>query len=300
MAKPIEQVEQDLHQLRTTSRELGRELTAAYRSYFGCFAPTLKQQSIQGCYHLCTNFYPEAFLKINYDRRAQLLKTLQRVISNAIADLSVHIESSGQTSSSSNNDDDDEPTGELTAMPAIPIDWFETPSSLSTWQKNLEEELKHSLKEISYKINVLLQQAQIMPPNIPKPILEANPEADRQGGNIANIPNLLSVLIGQNSNQREEEIDDDEEQDEEDALDAAMEDLIQHRDPAQIIQIHSLYLRLTEIEFSNVTVLSLRKNISQLTNKVKILNREYLHKQQELKIAEAEAAWRNSWFENPS
>jgi hypothetical protein len=296
MAKPIEQVEQDLHQLRTTSREIGRELTAAYRSYFGCFAPTLKQQSIQGCYHLCTNFYPEAFLKLNYDRRAQLLKTLQRVISNAIADLSVHIESSGQTSNS--NSDDDEPTGELTAMPAIPIDWFETPSSLSTWQKNLEEELAHSLKEISYKINVLLQQAQIMPPNIPKPILEANPEADRQGGNTANIPNLLSVSIGQNGDKHDE--DRDNEEDDEDALDVALENLIQHRDRDRIIQIHSLYLRLTEIEFSNVTVLSLRKNISQLTNKVKILNREYLHKQQELKIAEAEAAWRNSWFENPS
>ena len=296
MAKPIEQVEQDLHQLRTTSRELGRELTAAYRSYFGCFAPTLKQQSIQGCYHLCTNFYPEAFLKINYDRRAQLLKTLQRVISNAIADLSVHIESSGQTSSN----DDDEPTGELTAMPAIPIDWFETPSSLSTWQRNLEEKLNHSLKEISYKLNVLLQQAQIMPPDIPKPILEANPEADRQGGNTANIPNLLSVLIGKKSSKQEAELDEDdnEEEDEEDALDAMMENLIQARDPAQIVQIHSLFLRLTEIEFSNVTVLSLRKNISQLTNKVKILNREYMHKQQELKIAEAEAAWRNSWFEN--
>jgi hypothetical protein len=158
------------------------------------------------------------------------------------------------------------------------------------------------LKEISYKLNVLLQQAQIMPPDIPKPILEANPEADRQGGNTANIPNLLSVLIGQNSNKQEEDLDDDDEEevelDEEDALDAAMENLIQRRDPAQIVQIHSLYLRLTEIEFSNVTVLTLRKNISQLTNKVKILNREYMHKQQELKIAEAEAAWRNSWFEN--
>lgn len=297
MAKPIEQVEQDLHKLRTSSREIGRELTAAYRSYFGCFAPTLKQQSIQGCYHLCTNFYPEAFLKINYDRRAQLLKTLQRVIGNAIANLSVHIESPSQTSSSN---DDDEPTGELTALPATPIDWFETPSSLSTWQRNLEEELNHSLKEISYKLNVLLQQAQIMPPNIPKPILEANPEADRQGGNTANIPNLLSVLIGQNGDRQEEEHDDEgEDEDEEDALDAAMEKLIQRRDPATIIQIHSLYLRLTEIEFSNVTVLTLRKNISQLTNKVKILNREYTHKQQELKIAEAEAAWRNSWFESP-
>ena len=138
-----------------------------------------------------------------------------------------------------------------------------------------------------------------MPPDIPKPILEANPEADRQGGNTANIPNLLSVLIGKKSSQQEAELDeDDEEEDEEDALDAMMENLIQARDPAQIVQIHSLFLRLTEVEFSNVTVLSLRKNISQLTNKVKILNREYMHKQQELKIAEAEAAWRNSWFES--
>jgi hypothetical protein len=296
MAKPIEQVEQELTQMRRTSSELGRELTAVYRSYFATLASTLKQQSIQGCYHLCTNFYPEAFLKLNYDRRSQLLKTLQRVISNAIADLVVHIEPSRLT----NDNDDDEPTGELTAIPAMPIDWFATPSSLSTWQQNLEAELSHSLSEISYKVNLLLQQAQIMPPNIPKPILEADPAADRQGANTTNIPNLLSVLIGQKSGKNNEEDDDDDDDDDDGDLDAALENLIQRDNIPDIIKIHSLYLRLAEIEFSNVTVLSLRKNINQLTNKVKTLRREYLQKQQELKIAEAESAWRNSWFESPS
>jgi hypothetical protein len=29
------------------------------------------------------------------------------------------------------------------------------------------------------------------------------------------------------------------------------------------------------------------------------MRREYIQKQQELKIAEAESAWRNSWFESP-
>ena len=294
MAKPIEQVEQDLTQLRTASSELGRELTAAYRSYFACFTPTLKQQSIQGCYHLCTNFYPEPFLKLNYDRRAQLLKTLQRVIVNVISDLAVQIEPGSQTKS----DDDDEPTGELTAMPAIPIDWFANPSSLSTWQQNLEAEIAHSLKEISYKVNLMLQQAQVLPQDIPKPILEAKPQVDQQGNSTANIPNLLSVLIGKNSD-RPEELETEDFEDSEDNLDLALENLISRQDPAQILQIHSLFLRLTEIEFSNGTVLSLRKNISQLTNKAKILNREYLHKQQELKVAEAESAWRNSWFESP-
>jgi hypothetical protein len=275
MARSIEQVGQDLTQLKAASSQLGRELMAAYNSYFEILAPALKQQSIQSCYHLCTTCYPDAFLKLNYNQKSQLLKTLQRVISNAIADLVVHIEPVPRT-----GNNDDEPTGELTSIPVMPIDWFATPTSLSTWQQNLEEELSHSLKEISYKVNLLLQQAQIMPSNIPKPILEASSEADRQGESTVNIPNLLSVLIEQEGNQ-EQQLDNED-------------------DFSRIIQIHSLYLRLTEVEFSDVAVLSLRKNISQLINKVNVLRREYLHNQQELKIAEAESAWKNSWFESPS
>lgn len=282
MAKPIEQVEQDLTQLRTVSSQLGRELMAAYQGYFLIFASTLKQQSIQGCYYLCTTCYPESFLKLNYTQRSQLLKTLQRVISNVIADLVIHLNPDCRT----NSNNDDEPTGELTSIPVMPINWFATPTSLSTWQQNLEEELSHSLKEISYKVNLLLQQAQIMPANIPKPILEANAEADRQGGSTANISNILSVLIEQDSKGNELRLED-------------LDNLDELNDPSQIVQIHSLYLRLIEIEFADVTVLSLRKNINQLVNKSKILRREYLQKQQELKIAEAESAWRNSWFESP-
>jgi hypothetical protein len=273
MAKPIEQVEQDLTRLRMTSSQLGIELTTVYKSYFASLAPTLKQQSIQGCYYLCTNAYPEAFLKLSYNQRSQLLKTLQRVINNAVADLVVQIEPSAQTN------DDDEPTGDLTSMPMMPTDWFATPTSLSTWQKHLEEEISHSLKEISYKVNLLLQQGQVLPQSIPKPILEANPQADRQGGSIMNIPNLLSVLIEQDNPQAEKLIDREED------------------DVPTILQIHSLYLRLTEVEFSGGTVLSCRKSINQLVNKISVLQREYLQKQQELKIAEAESAWRNSWFE---
>jgi hypothetical protein len=283
MARSIEQVGQDLNRLKTASTELGRELTAAYRSYFTTLAPTLKQQSIQSCYYLCTTCYPEAFLKLNYDRRTQLLKTLQRVIGNVIVDLAVHMEPSDRNST--NNDD--ETTGELTSIPVMPIDWFATPSSLSTWQNNIEEEINHSLKEISYKANLLLQQAQIVPANIPKPILEASPEADRQGESTGNIPNLLSVLVEQESDEHQLE----------DPL--AGRHQLDLDDFPQIVQIHSLYLRLTEVEFSNGTVLSLRKNIDRLVNQISVMRREYIQKQQELKIAEAESAWRNSWFESP-
>jgi hypothetical protein len=302
MARSIEQVGQDLHHLQTASSNIGTELTAAYKSYFAALAPTLKQQSIQSCYYLCTNCYPDAFLKLNYNQRSQLLKTLQRVISNVIADLVVQIDSSARI----NNDD--EPTGELTSIPIMPIDWFATPTSLSTWQQNLESEIAHSLKEISYKVNLLLQQARIMPATIPKPILEASAQADRQGESNVSIPNLLSILIEQEPDEQEFEdltsdraigqsprfanVSNGNDRSVSIALDAEGDDF------PQIVQIHSVYLRLTEIEFSEVNVLSLRKNIDRIVDKVKLLRREYLQKQQELKIAEAESAWRNSWFES--
>jgi hypothetical protein len=279
MAKPIEQIYQDLNNLKIASTDLGAELTVAYKSYFEALAPTLKQQSIQGCYYLCTNGYTEAFLKLSYNQRSQLLKTLQRVIGNAVASLLTQLDPSARNS---NDDDDDEPTGDLTVMSATPIDWFATPESLSTWQKNLESEIRHTLKDISYKVNMLLQQAQVMPQAIPKPILEANPQADERGGNTMNIPNLLSVLIKQDLPQAAKSSGEEEEEE----------------DMPKIIQIHSLYLRLTEVEFSNATVLTGRKNLSQLANKAKTLRREYLQKLQELKVSEAESAWRNSWFED--
>jgi hypothetical protein len=299
MARSIEQVGQDLIHLKKVSSELGTELTTAYQSYFAVLSPTLKQQSIQSCYYLCTTCYPEAFLKLNYNQRSQLLKALQRVIGNVINDLMVQIQSSPRTST----DNDDEPTGELTSIPIMPIDWFATPTSLSTWQQNLEEEITHSLKEISYKVNLLLQQAQVMPLNIPKPILEASPEADRRGESTINIPNLLSILVEQDIAEQQRDAQLARRSTAANGTEHSAwfgdETSLEDRDEClQIMQIYSVYLRLTEVEFADVNVLGLRKNIDRLTNKIGMLKREYIKKQQELKIAEAESAWRNSWFEN--
>jgi hypothetical protein len=301
MARSIEQVGQDLIYLKKVSSELGTELTAAYQSYFTALSPILKQQSIQSCYHLCTTCYPDAFLQLNYNQRSQLLKTLQRVIGNAISALMMHVEPARQ--GNIQDDNEDEPTGELTAISMMPNDWFATPTSLATWQQNFEEELAHSLKEISYKVNLLLQQARVMPADIPKPILEASPEADRQGENAIDVPNLLSISIAKDLADRQSETPlatrspaaNGTEQSAWIGDETDLEDLDEY---PQIIQVHSLYLRLTEVEFTDVNVLGLRKNIERMVGKISTLKREYLKKQQELKIAEAESAWRNSWFES--
>lgn len=283
--RSIEQVERDLTQLRKASGQLGEELMAAYKGYFASLAPTLKQQSIQGCYYLCTNCYPESFLKLDYNRRSQLLRTLQRSIGNVIKDMAVHFDPNAPKHT---DDDDEETTGELTSISMTPVDYLETPSSLAAWQENVEAEIAHGLKEISYKANLLLQQAQVLPVNIPKPILEANPEVDRQGNNASKVPNLLTVLVQKENSQgntNEEELDEDRPQDSSELID---------RD---IIKIHTLLLRLSEVEFADAEVLEARKNIARLVSKIREFKREYMRKQQDLKVAQAESAWRSCWFE---
>jgi hypothetical protein len=63
-------------------------------------------------------------------------------------------------------------------------------------------------------------------------------------------------------------------------------------------QIMAIYLRLSEIEFADAILLSERKGIRSILVQLNKLGREYQKRQREIKIAEAEAAWRASWFQD--
>jgi len=62
-------------------------------------------------------------------------------------------------------------------------------------------------------------------------------------------------------------------------------------------QLLAIHLRLSEIEFADSTVMAGRNQIRKLSAKASQLGRDYQKKQRERAVAEAEAAWRSSWFE---
>jgi hypothetical protein len=264
MAKAIEQIERELTKLKESSLQLGEELEQAYKKYFADFVLAIEKQTIQACYYLCTNDYPEAFLQLSYSQRGHLLKSIQRVIKHAIADLDNKLFSPQV----------EENQTEIPIITTINSDRFATPEDLYNWQKDIERSLYKTTQIISHKINLLLQQSQILPTNLPKAVLEATTKGGERGENMTDIPNILTMLVEEN----------DEDDDESD------------RRPG-IIKLDILYLRLTEIEFVDMVVMSWRKQINQLVTKISNLRREYRNKQKELKIAEAESAWRNSWFD---
>jgi hypothetical protein len=265
MARAIEQIERELTQLKERSLLLGKELEDVYRKYFAVLTTAIEKQTTQACYYLCTNDYPEAFLQLSYGQREHLLKSMQRVIKHSNTDLNSKLISpqiaEGQT----------DPT-------AVNLERFATPEELYNWQKEVERSIQKTNQLISHKINLLLHQSRILPTHLPNAILEASAKGGERGENMTDVPNILSILVEEKDNDDEDDDDESERR-------------------SGIVKLDILYLRLTEIEFVDMVVMSWRKQVNQLASKVANLRREYHNKQKELKIAEAESAWRNSWFD---
>ncbi len=145
------------------------------------------------------------------------------------------------------------------------------PTELIQWQQNLEQAIANTLKISSHETNRLLQQAGILPKTLPAPVLEAAMNASASGEAMAGPPNLLNLLIETENNQESE---------------------------STITHIIAVNLRLSEIEFADVMVRTGRNQIRNLEVRARSLLRDYLKKQRERAVAEAEAGWRASWFDD--
>jgi hypothetical protein len=147
------------------------------------------------------------------------------------------------------------------------------PIELLQWQQSLEEFVQETLKECSQNTNVLIQKTGILAKKLPESILVAAIAAasEASGEVIPSPPNLLNLVI-QVSHEQDSE------------------------DP-QLAQIMIINLRLGEIEFAETPLLSGRKQIRNILLQLNTLGRDYQKKQKELKVAEAEVAWRAAWFE---
>ncbi|PIG92148.1 hypothetical protein [Gloeocapsopsis sp. IPPAS B-1203] len=279
----IEQIKREIAALEEACRVLAEELYAAYTSYFIALAKAVRQQAILATYHLCTQGYPEAFLSLSFSQRQQLQQDVRKVIREAIDQLLAitQVEEKENLEQEIREDIKLEATEEaLLESVSPPTSSFSTlvrfptnPIDLLKWQQNIEQAIASQLKTISREINYLLQQAKILPEKLPFPLLDAAlnaPELPAEA--TAGPPNLLNLLVEAESNSNQEE--------------------------SSVTTLVAIYLRLGEIEFADATIRTERNHIRHLETRSRTLLKEYYKKQREQAIAEAEAAWRASWFED--
>ncbi|MEH1821389.1 MAG: hypothetical protein V7L31_20300 [Nostoc sp.] len=274
MARAIERIEQDIAALKEAIRAIAVELQTAYASYLATLGLAVRKQLILASYHLCTQGYPENFLHLSLNQRQQLQQAIRKLGQLAAEQLLIYI------SEETGGDEGDE--GDVTSSSSVTLDKSisepltpdtSNPIELATWQQKLEEVTQEILKKLSHDANLLLQKAGILPKKLPEPILAAAAAASEASAEVMpGPPNLLNLVI---------EIENE-----------------QQLEDSGLTQIMAINLRLGEIEFADVTLSSERRQIRNILVQLNKLGREYQKKHRERAIAEAEAAWRSSWFED--
>ncbi|MBD1998420.1 primosomal protein [Leptolyngbya sp. FACHB-541] len=154
--------------------------------------------------------------------------------------------------------------------PIATIDVLDSPEAVAYWEERIEEGIVEMLQTLSHAANRLLQKASILPDKLPEPVLEVTAKSGLATEAVSGPPNLLNLLV---------ETDDDDEEE------------------SAVTHIIAIQLRLSEIEFSDATLSTWRSKIRSLLARLVQLGRQYQKKQRERAIAEAEDAWRSSWFE---
>ncbi|MDZ8053250.1 MAG: hypothetical protein RMX68_025485 [Aulosira sp. ZfuVER01] len=79
MARAIERIDRDIALLKEAIKAIAAELESAYANYLGILGQAVRQQLILATYHLCTQGYPEKFLKLSLNQRQQLQQTIRKL-----------------------------------------------------------------------------------------------------------------------------------------------------------------------------------------------------------------------------
>jgi DNA repair exonuclease SbcCD ATPase subunit len=374
MARSIQQIKNELVLIEEAVKNTSTELFDVNVKYLDLLGKLAAKQLVFSTYQLCTQVYPDSFLKLSYDRREKLqqnIKSLGKKLANLLfnsldelsedrkieqqkvaaifRDLNVveqmleglppdSIDSSERetnearidrdneddreqeinnindneideenednrelneeeindleeqlnsdnlmfsteedliaTESEENNEEDTEEINIDRDKIKEKIVQINNPEELWKWQKQVEKKIKKALENISKQANKYLQEYNILPDRIPSKIIELaaqSEEAASAVSGVANFPNILNLVIETDTKEKSKK--------------------------SKVVQVTILRLRLSEIEFVEPTLNIERGQIRSLIAKVEQLKQQYRRKQQECKIAEAEAAWRSSWYE---
>jgi hypothetical protein len=331
MAKSIQTTQQELEALKVTVAEAGQELQDLYINYLNLLSQSAKQQLISASYYLCTQIYPESFLKLslsNKQKVQQKLRELSDRIQPEILDIStekqlnfamqelnlvaemlknlplsskvetikedkvnlelvkaelqeieatelnLNLENSAENFDNTLDSDSDSDSEEAEGWQEVD---FSNPEHLILWHKQLERNIKRILDQTSKQANRYLQKSAIIPSRLPAKVIEVAMKAEESaskshGNKIQNVPNILNLIVETDKEKK--------------------------APSSSIVQISLLRLRLSELEFIDPLLNAKRTQIRTHVSKIAQLKRQYRDKKREHAQAEAEAAWRSSWYED--
>lgn len=314
MARSQQQLRQQIAQIEQELRTLGEAFQQSYEAYLQRLRQVVPQQLIVAVYHLCTQVYPEAFLKLSFSQRQRLQEEMRRLGQQMPEDLAVLVqwqdaqaeaaqrhlfeqliqklphptedqppEPGDRPQNTEDKETDRGMTDQEVAMEIWESLWQRRsgenpqdsaltgdPEELSRWGRHLERQLRRLLDSLSRRGNHVLHDFHLIAKDRLRKFMEAALEAEGPGTTVSGPPNLLTLLV-----------DDGEEED------------------SDGVEITALHLRLGELEFIDPSLAQIRQKLNGHWHSWKGLKRRHQSVKKDLTIAEAESAWRASWYEDP-
>ena len=218
MAKSLRQIRQDLAAFEEKTTELGESLNRLYRQYLESLTISIKQQLILASYQICTQIYPEEFLKLSFNQREKLQGNLRQMVQELEAKLLAYLEPSPQIPQAtiteqilfqlSQTEESSLPT--VNSQQPSNLSQIKNPEELVNWCKSIEQGINNTLDKLSKEANKCLQRAKIIQANLPNQLLEMALQAEQSGMSPGGTPNILNLLVETNPNSEEEEEEEEE------------------------------------------------------------------------------------------
>lgn len=135
------------------------------------------------------------------------------------------------------------------------------------------------LENVSTQANLLLQQAGVLPQELPQEMIDAAIQSEGAGTMSNRAPGVLHLML---------ELERKEQQDPSHSSD----------DENEVMQLAIVRLRVGELEFSAPSLNLKRRTLRNLEQQLQQLDEQYRKLNRERAIAQAELAWRSSWHED--
>jgi hypothetical protein len=279
MVKAMQQIQQELAAIEERVASLAVEVRQIYANYLNKLSHSARKQLILASYQICTQAYPESFLKLSASDRVKLQENLrklgQTMHSNLLDLQAISVAEDAKTNILS----PPEESASTTEQPPEQTNTITNPEDLVLWCQQVEKGINQLLETVSHEANFVLQEAFILPDRVPAKVLEiAMQSAEGAAVSQGNSPNLLNLLV-----ETEREID---------------EEMPEIKGNAQLTKLTAIHLRLIEVEFSDPSLSIERNQLRTFLEKLSKIRQQYRQLQREYAIAQADAAWRATWYED--
>ncbi|NEQ98092.1 MAG: hypothetical protein F6K30_15465 [Cyanothece sp. SIO2G6] len=146
------------------------------------------------------------------------------------------------------------------------------PAELLLRQDQLEQNVAKVLHDLSKQVNYQFHQAGMIPQKLPKAVLDAALQSEASAEPSSGPPHVLSLSVEAEGKSKK----------------------------SKVMRIKALNLRSSALEFNDPYLSTCRSRLREFTGQLQQVGKTYEKKQRSRAIAEAEAAWRSSWYDRES